>query len=140
MRKDTCSFFILVFLLLFQPVPAFAQTPDLPISTVEQIKEDIARVPCENEKRFTAVKSLFEAAGAQESDLMIDKYKDVENLIVTKKGESPQKIVIGAHYDKVMKGCGAVDNWTGIVALVNLYKTLKDVPLKKTLVFIAFGK
>jgi Zn-dependent M28 family amino/carboxypeptidase len=64
----------------------------------------------------------------------------VENLVVTKKGESAEKIVVGAHYDKVADGCGALDNWTGIVTLSHLYRTLKAVPLKKTLVFIAFGK
>jgi putative aminopeptidase FrvX len=139
MRKHS-SFLILAFLFFLCFFPAVAQSPAVSISTVEQIKDDFARVPCDNEKRLDAVKSLFEAAGAPVSELTIDKYKDVENLVVTKKGESAEKIVIGAHYDKVSKGCGAVDNWTGIVALTHLYRTLKDAPLKKTLVFVAFGK
>ena len=33
-----------------------------------------------------------------------------------------------------------MDNWTGIVVLAHLYHSIKDVPLKKTLVFVAFGK
>jgi Zn-dependent M28 family amino/carboxypeptidase len=40
----------------------------------------------------------------------------------------------------VADGCGAVDNWTGVVALAHLYRSLKDVPLKKTVLFVAFGK
>src|SRR4030095_11892079 len=83
---------------------------------------------------------IFERAGVPASDLSIDQYKDVENLVVIKKGESSEKIVLGAHYDKVSDGCGALDNWTGVVALSHLYRTLKDVPLKKTLVIVAFGK
>jgi putative aminopeptidase FrvX len=109
----------------------------LPISTVEEIKAEFQAVPCANDKRLNVVQSLFDRAGATPA---IEHYKEVENLVVTLKGESSEKIVIGAHYDKVSHGCGAVDNWTGIVTLVHLYKTLKDVPLKKMLVFVAFGK
>ena len=128
----------LVFLLA--TVPAGAQNPSLQMSSLEQIKEDFVKVPCENEERLAAVRSLFERAGASPSDVTIDKFKNVENLVVTRKGESSEKIVVGAHYDKVADGCGALDNWTGIVTLSHLYKPLKDTPLKKTLVFIAFGK
>jgi putative aminopeptidase FrvX len=133
------SQFALVALLFFlSSFSTGAQT--LPISTVEQIKTDLDAVPCANEKRLDAVRSLFEHAGAPPSDITVDPYKDVENLVVIRKGESSEKIVIGAHYDKVQHGCGAVDNWTGIVALAHLYRTLNDAPLKKTLVFVAFGK
>ncbi len=131
---------LLALVLLLAPVPTGAQNSGIQVSSPEQIKEDFVSVPCKNEERLAAVRSLFERAGAQPSDVTIDKYKDVENLVVTKKGESVEKIVVGAHYDKVADGCGAVDNWTGIVTLAHLYRTLKDVPLKKTLVFIAFGK
>jgi Zn-dependent M28 family amino/carboxypeptidase len=71
---------------------------------------------------------------------MIDDHKEVQNFVVTRKGESSEKIVLGAHYDKVSNGCGAVDNWTGVVTLSHLYRSLKDISLKKTLVFVAFGK
>ncbi len=59
---------------------------------------------------------------------------------MVKPGASTEKIVIGAHYDKTADGCGAIDNWTGQVALTHLYRTLRDVPLEKTLVFVAFGR
>jgi len=137
-RRVTPLLLALVFLLT--PVPTGAQNPGIQVSSPEQINEDFVRVPCENEERLAAVRSLFERAGAPPSDVTIDKYKDVNNLVVTKKGESAEKIVVGAHYDKVADGCGALDNWTGIVTLSHLYRTLKAVPLKKTLVFIAFGK
>jgi len=48
--------------------------------------------------------------------------------------------VIGAHYDKVIAGCGAIDNWTGVVTVAHIYRTVKDLPLKKNVVFVAFGK
>jgi Zn-dependent M28 family amino/carboxypeptidase len=121
-------------------IPTGAQDSSFKVSTPEQIKEDFSIVPCENKKRLEAVKTLFERAGVPSSDVTIEKYKDVENFVWTKKGESSEKIVVGAHYDKVADGCGALDNWTGVVTLSHLYRTLKDVPLKKTLVLVAFGE
>lgn len=128
----------LVFLL--SSVPKSAQNSSTKVSDLEQIKQDLVTSPCEDKERLAAVKSLFERAGAPSSDVTIDKYKNVENLVVIKKGESPEKIVVGAHYDKVADGCGALDNWTGVVTLSHLYRTLNGVPLKKTLLLIAFGK
>ncbi len=126
--------------LLIAVIPTSAQDPGVKISSPEEFKEDFTTVPCEDKKRLEAVKSLFERAGVPPAEITIDSYKDVENVVLIKKGESSEKIVIGAHYDKVPDGCGAVDNWTGIVTLAHLYRTLKDFQLKKTLVFVAFGK
>lgn len=131
---------LLAFVLLQLPVPASAQDPGFKISTPEQIKEDFGAVPCEDKDRLAAVQSLFERAGVPPSEITIDKHKNVENLVVTIKGASSEKIVVGAHYDKMPRGCGAIDNWSGVITLSHLYRTLKDIPLKKTLVFMAFGK
>ena len=120
-------------------IPTGAQNPGIKISTDAQIKDDFNTVPCEDKQRLAAVQSLFER-DVSSADFTIDKHKDVENFVLTKKGESSEKIVVGAHYDKVADGCGALDNWTGIVTLSHLYRSLKDVPTKKTLVFVAFGK
>lgn len=127
-------------LLLQASPPAFAQDAASKISGIEQIAEDFAAVPCDDSERLAGVKALFARAGATPSDLTMDQHRDVANLVVVKQGESSGKIVIGAHYDKVANGCGAIDNWTGVVAMSHLYRTLRDMPLKKTLVFVAFGK
>lgn len=110
------------------------------ISTPEQIKEEFNAVPCKNSERLNAVKALFEKVGAPASEITIEKFKGVENLVVTKRGSSNEKIVVGAHYDKVVNGCGAIDNWTGIVTLAHLYQSIKDVQMNKTIVFVAFGR
>lgn len=127
-------------LLLLASLPASADNSRSKVSSLEDIQKEFDAVPCEDKERLAAVRSLFEKAGAPASAITIDKYDDVENLVVVKPGESAEKIVIGAHYDKVADGCGAVDNWTGQVALSHLYQTLRDIPLKKTLVFVAFGR
>jgi Zn-dependent M28 family amino/carboxypeptidase len=127
-------------LLLFAPIVSDAQSTDINISTPEEIKAEFASVPCNNDERLSAVKALFEKMGASPSEIAIEKYKNVENLVIRKPGASQEKIVVGAHYDKVADGCGAVDNWTGIVTIAHLYNSLKDAPLKKTILFVAFGK
>lgn len=121
-------------------MPGITQDARSKVSGLEDFQNAFGAVPCEDGERLAAVKSLFEQAGASASDIAIDKYDEVENLVVVKRGESAEKIVVGAHYDKVADGCGAVDNWTGQVALMHLYRTLRDVALKKTLVFVAFGR
>ena len=116
------------------------QAASISLSTPEEIKADFAAVPCKDEERLNAVKVLFEKMGAAASSISVEKFKNVENLVVRKPGATEEIIVLGAHYDKVSDGCGAVDNWTGIVAIAHLYRTLKDIPLKKTVLFVAFGK
>lgn len=124
--------------------PGAAQEhPGLRISTPAEIASEFASVPCDNAGRLPAVRAMLTRLGAQDSDFRIDRfdaYDGVENLVLILPGESPEKIVIGAHYDKIGDGCGAVDNWTGQVALAHLYRTLHGMQLKKTLVFVAFGR
>ncbi len=110
------------------------------LSTSAEIEADFNAAPCKDSQRLNAVKSLFEKMGAAPSDVAVEKYRGVENVVVRKQGASDDKIVIGAHYDKVSDGCGAIDNWTGVVVMAHLYRTLKPYMLKKTILFVAFGK
>ena len=124
----------------FQEQPG-AQTRKATFSTPEQMQEDIKAVPCKsNTERLAGVKALFMKMGAAASDISVDKINNVENVVVRKQGSTPETVVIGAHYDKVSHGCGAVDNWTGIVAIAHIYRTIRDVPLKKSVLFVAFGR
>lgn len=110
-------------------------------STPEQMEEDVKAVPCKsNAERLAGVKALFMKMGAPASDISVEKSNNVENVVLRKLGSTPELVVIGAHYDKVSHGCGAVDNWTGVVAIAHIYKPLTDVPLKKSVLFVAFGR
>lgn len=117
-----------------------AQENKVKISTEDEIKKHTELASCKDKERLEAVKNLFLRVGAAESDIKIEKLKSVENLVVTKKGKSNEIVVVGAHYDKAADGCGVIDNWTGIVILANLYRTLKDFTTEKTYIFVAFGK
>jgi Zn-dependent M28 family amino/carboxypeptidase len=117
------------------------QGASISISTPEEIKAEFASVPCKNEARLPAVKALFEKAGAATDDITIETIKEVENIVIKKAGTTEEKIIVGAHYDVAGAGsCGAIDNWTGIVTLAHLYKTLKNLRTKKTILFVGFGK
>jgi acetylornithine deacetylase/succinyl-diaminopimelate desuccinylase-like protein len=134
-------FALLLLLVLPHTIVPRASDSALVLSTLDEFREEFIAVPCRNEDRLSAVKELFLKMGAPEADITIEKLKDVENILLRKPGETDEKIIIGAHYDLAGDGsCGAADNWTGIVAIAHLYKTLKDVKLKKTLVFVGFGK
>ena len=140
MKKIRFTLLTLSLLLPLTVVPRATDSGPM-LSTVEEFREAFASVPCKNPERLPAVKALFLKMGAPEADITIEKIKDVENIVLRKEGETNEKIIIGAHYDLAGDGsCGAADNWTGIVAIAHIYKSLKDVKLKKTLLFVGFGK
>lgn len=131
----------LVFFLLLASWPALAQPSDIAVASLAEFRNAFTTIPCKNDERLPAVKALFLKMGAPEADITIEKIKGVENIVLRKQGETDEKIVIGAHYDLTGEGsCGAADNWTGIVAISHIYQSLKDVKLKKTLLFVGFGK
>lgn len=144
-RATLLRSFSTVCLLLFSSV-AFGQVTDYPpkslITSREEIRSEFDSVPCKNGDRLKAVKALFEKMGAKPEEMAVEKVRGVENVVIRKASAngSAEKIVIGAHYDKTPDGCGAIDNWTGVVALAHLYRTVKDLPLKKNIVFAAFGE
>lgn len=110
------------------------------ISTEEELKEDLKTGPCKNGERFEAVKSLFKRLGVPDEAVKTEKFKDIQNVVLTKKGKTDQTVVIGAHFDKVSDGCGIIDNWSGVVILAHLYRTLSSMDTEKTYVFAAFDR
>src|SRR5712691_1431755 len=132
---------LLCFFLLMVSTPNAWGTPQAAdeISTPDQFKDEFQTVPCKNSERQDAVKILFEQMGAAASEITVDSYKQVENVLIRRDGTGDGLIVVGAHYDKTNNGCGALDNWTGIVAMAHIYRSLKRAPIQKTVLFVAFG-
>ena len=136
----------LSFLLLLCSLPVLShQQPTLSatvrLAVMEDFREPLKVVPCANDERLPAVKTLFQKMGADDASITVEKIKDVENIVIRKPGASSETIFIGAHYDFTGPGsCGAIDNWTGIVTIAQIYRTIKDMPCHKTIVFVGFGK
>ncbi len=120
------------------------KTPQPHVSTPEEIAAEFKNVPCKNGDRLAVVKATFERMGAKPEEITVEKITGGSNVVIVKAGASSEtvaeKIVIGAHMDKTADGCGAIDNWTGITALAHIYRTVKDLKLNKTILFVAFGE
>ena len=119
-------------------VPSAAQTSMAKIG-VADITSEMQMHVCKNDERLDAVKRLFKKMGATDEDLKVDDFGKVQNLTITKKGRTGETVIVGAHYDKVNDGCGAIDNWTGLVIVANLYGSLRNYQTEKTYIFVAFG-
>lgn len=66
--------------------------------------------------------------------------REVANLVAEKRGKAlPDEIVVvGAHYDTAYDTPGADDNASGVAVLLELARLLRDVPLDRTVQFVAF--
>jgi hypothetical protein len=70
-------------------------------------------------------------------------YKDQDstfyNLITPLGPDTPEVIVIGAHYDVAGPQPGADDNASGVAGLIELARLLKDAPLKQRVELVAYS-
>ena len=63
-----------------------------------------------------------------------------ENIIVTKKSstDTTKNLVISAHYDSAEESAGANDNGSGVAAVLELARILKDTEMPYDIKFILF--
>jgi hypothetical protein len=134
MRILLCSTATLI--VLFSST-SFPQQPTV-LSSVEEIANDFKEVPCKGSQRLEAVRALFIRMGASASEITTEKFRGAENLVVKRMGLTDETIILGAHYDFADLGCGAIDNWTGIVTMGHIYRSVRMIEQKKTLLFVAF--
>src|SRR5205823_2397812 len=92
-----------------------------------------------NKDRLKEARTLFDKMRAPAAAISVEKRGGTENLVVRQQGTTEEIIIIGAHYDFAALGCGAIDNWTGVVSLAHLYRTIKSFETKKTVLFVTFG-
>jgi len=93
-----------------------------------------------NQERQASLRELFVEAGCQNDRLIEQPVKKsrVPNVICTLPGTGDATIVVGAHFDKVSNGDGAIDNWSGASLLPSLYQSLSAQPRRFTFLFIGF--
>jgi Zn-dependent M28 family amino/carboxypeptidase len=71
------------------------------------------------------------------------------NVVVMKPGKARwgEEVVLGAHYDSIVRGNadprisapGANDNATGVAAVLEVSRLLRDIPLKRSVRFVLFA-
>ncbi|MFB3814451.1 MAG: M28 family metallopeptidase [Terriglobales bacterium] len=103
------------------------------------IQQRVGEYAGNDTQREATLKQLFAEAGCP--DLAEQRVKGLKqpNLICTLPGEIPQTIIVGAHFDKVNRGAGVVDNWSGASLLPSLLQSVAGVPRHHTFVFIGFA-
>jgi Iap family predicted aminopeptidase len=125
-------------LILLFSLPAVARQQPTGLSTPDDVANDFKDVPCKSKERIEAVRALFIRMGANASDITTQKFRDAENLVVKLPGRTDDTVILGAHYDFVSYGCGAIDNWTGIVAMIHAYGSIRSLERQKSVLFVAF--
>jgi Zn-dependent M28 family amino/carboxypeptidase len=65
--------------------------------------------------------------------------QQVDNLAVEIPGQSPELVIIGAHYDTCEQNPGADDNASGVAALLELSDRLRGLAPDRTILFVAFA-
>ena len=139
--RNICKLTFILVLSLSAQTFAQQQAKSQVVSTEEQLTESVKLAPCKSKLRGEAVVNLFKQLGAAEKDVAVEEFGGgVSNVVVKKAGKSNETIIVGAHYDKVADGCGAIDNWTGVAIIAHLYRTLSQISTDKTYVFVAFDK
>lgn len=109
--------------------------------TDEEMYDRVALSPLSNAERENVAADLFVKAGAAPDEIKRqDAGRGRSNVYVVKKGKTDRVVVVGAHHDKVRRGHGVIDNWTGTTMVVNLYQAMKDMDTEATYVFVAFAR
>jgi len=112
----------------FDPVPA----------TV--IEARLKAAPRHNPEREAELERMFKQVGCKGASLSEQPVtsQPLANVICREPGSSASRIIVGAHYDKVARGGGVVDNWSGASLLPSLFESLHTKPHKHTFLFVGF--
>lgn len=129
-------FRILLSLLLLL-APAWAQVRFHPVPQ-NTLVERLASAPLKNEDRQQRLVEMFAAVGCK-AELQPVKHTDLSNVICVLPGTSQDAVIVGGHFDKVDRGKGIVDDWSGASMLPSLYESLDTFQRHHTFIFIGFA-
>src|SRR5215472_8396425 len=104
------------------------------------IEARLKAAPSNNPKREAVLERMFEQSGCRGASLSEQPVsrEDLRNVICSEPGSSASVIIVGAHYDKVTRGGGVVDNWSGASLLPSLFQGLHQRSRKHTFLFVGF--
>jgi hypothetical protein len=131
-----------VLLALVLAAMAAAQSFEYRYLTEGVLEERLRLAHPQNSERYKRLKTLFEVSGCLGDHLRQKAVKGSKepNIIcgVPGTGESPRKIVVGAHFD-TSGGEGVIDNWSGAVLLPSLSQLLRRTPPRHAFEFVGFA-
>ena len=114
---------------------------DIALDSITVRAPDLSHVndaPRSNAARARIIEAWWQRSCPEFSKIDLQSSRS-DNLVCRVAGQRIETIVIGAHYDKVQKGHGVADNWSGIVLLDSLKKHFEAKDLKYSLEFVAFA-
>jgi len=118
-------------------------TPDgvqyRPVSR-EVVEARLHRYAGDNKQREATLKQMFAEAGCdgRYASEQAVKGSKLPNVICFLPGSSDKVVIVGAHFDRVFKSDGVVDNWSGASLLPSLYEAIRYTPRNHTYIFIGF--
>lgn len=127
------------------------------VPTDAEMNRRMSISPLTNPEREAAAVELFKLAGAKYDPATakvkvpdLTRYDQVQiqeagqkgkhNIFVVKKGKTDRIVVVGSHVDKVSRGRGVIDNWTGTTMDINAYQALQGIETDATYVFVTFAR
>lgn len=137
--------FFIAFLACSSAAQTGTTTASQPLNLVfvkkEVITDRLSQYKGSGNTRGQTLKQMFESAGCTGEQLQQHPVKhQPADVICTLPGETPDVILVGAHFDYVDRGDGVIDNWSGASLLPSLLASLKTQPkLKHTFIFAGFS-
>jgi Peptidase family M28 len=105
----------------------------------DAVETRLRSAPRNNADREPAIEKMFAQAGCGDSlQEQPVKHEQFPNVVCRLAGTSDSVIIVGAHFDKVRRGGGVVDNWSGASLLPSLFQSLRGAARRHTFLFIAF--
>jgi len=133
-----CRFFLLLMLAVCCCRGAAAQTR-FRLASPATVEQRLGQYGGDDTQREKTLKQLFAASECpQLAEQPVKKLKQ-PNLICVLPGASGEVLVVGAHFDHVIRGSGVVDNWSGASLLPSLLESLSGEPRRHTFIFIGFA-
>jgi hypothetical protein len=128
---------LMALLLLCLGAQAQDRYRKLPQEAVEKRLESAAESQSE---RAAYLRRQFVTAGCSSDKVTDDAVLDEKqpNIVCVIPGRTSRQIVVGAHYDFIVRGRGIVDNWSGASMLPSLIESLTNEKRDHTFVFVAF--
>ena len=128
-------YFIVLLIAALPPAAAQLAVHPLPRATIEDRLRQLSR---DNATRKARLQQLFTEAGCPQLTEQSVKKSKLPNVLCTVPGLTDSTIIVGAHFDHVDIGDGAVDNWTGAALLPSLFQSIAHSDHRHTYVFIGF--
>src|SRR5205807_884682 len=138
-RSKSCTIALIV-LLLYSWIEVTAENVRYNPVPREAVESRLGKYAGNNKQREATLKQMFADAGCDDQHLSEQPVKGskLPNVICLLRGSADRVIIVGAHFDRVPRGDGVVDNWSGASLLPSLYQAVKKEPRKHTYVFIGF--